>query len=400
MGDMLRTLILALTAGTILSGGAWAQPIRIGLSGPFSGAAPSTGYAMRDGVRLAASEINQAGGIMGRPIVLIERDDGSNVQQGERVARELITTEHVVAALGFVDTDVALAAQRFYEGAEIPVLNDVAPGTEIARQFAPPDHKANYIFQMAANDAIQAALIAREAITVRHFKAPAILTDSSAYGQAGLAELTKALDALQVTPAAKETFNVGDTDMTDQLSRVKRAAPDVLLTFGMGPELIGIVNSMATLGWKLPIVGSWPLSTQDFIGDAGFNSDGVSMPQTYVEVGNTARRAAFVATYQRIYKMPRIISADCAAQSYDSVYLLKAAIEQAGSTDGPKIRAALENLRTTVEGVVTTYDRPFSPADHEAISAEIPIFGVIRARHVTAAHEQDIEGGKLVRVKP
>ena len=53
-----------------------------------------------------------------------------------------------------------------------------------------------------------------------------------------------------------------------------------------------------------------------------------------------------------------------------------------------------------VDGVVTTYDRPFSPTDHEAISVDIPIFGVIRARRMTAAHEQDIEGGKLIRVKP
>jgi branched-chain amino acid transport system substrate-binding protein len=98
--------------------------------------------------------------------------------------------------------------------------------------------------------------------------------------------------------------------------------------------------------------------------------------------------------------MPRLVSADCAAQSYDSVYLLKAAIEQAGSTDGPKIRAALENLRTTVEGVVSTYSRPFSPDDHEAISANIPLFGIVRARKVVAAHERDIEGGQVLRVKP
>ena len=49
-----------------------------------------------------------------------------------------------------------------------------------------------------------------------------------------------------------------------------------------------------------------------------------------------------------------------AAQGYDSIYLLAAAIKQANSTEGPKIKAALEDLKTPVEGVVTTYNKPFS----------------------------------------
>ena len=396
---MLRKFILLMAAEIILSGGAFAQSIKIGLTGPFSGPSASVGYAMRDGVKLAVSEINLAGGVMGKPIVLVERDDASNVEQGERIAKEMINTEHVVATVGFVNNDVALAAQDFYETAEIPVLNDVATGTEIARRFMPPEREANYIFQMAVSDAVQAALIVQEAITHRGLKAPAILADSSRYGRAGLAELKKALDGLHVTAASEDTFNIGDTDMTNQLARAKRANAGVVLAFGEAPELVGIVNSMAVLGWKLPVVGNWPLSTQDFVADAGFNSDGVSMPQTFIQAGNTAKRAAFISAYQRTYKMARILSADCVAQSYDSVYLLKAAIEQAQSTNGPKIRDALEHLDTAVEGVVTIYDRPFSPTDHEAISANIPIFGAVRNRRLTAAHENDVEGGKLVRLK-
>ena len=98
--------------------------------------------------------------------------------------------------------------------------------------------------------------------------------------------------------------------------------------------------------------------------------------------------------------MDRIPSPVSAAQGYDSVFLLKAAIEQAKSTDGAKIRAALENLQTKVDGVVTVYDRPYSPADHEAISNNIPVFGVVKGGRVVVAHEDDIAGDKAVRVKP
>jgi branched-chain amino acid transport system substrate-binding protein len=396
---MLGRIILAVAAGAMLCAGALAQPITIGLTGPFNGPSGGFGYAMRDGAKLAVAEINQAGGIMGRPIVVIERDDNTLIETAERIARGMIKDDHVVATVGFANTEVALAAEKLYQEAEIPVLNAVASGPQIVQRFMPPGAKANYVFQMAADDTVQAGLIVREAITARHFKAPAILTDNTEYGQSGRAEFEKALNALDVKPAAEETFNVGDTDMTAQLSRAKRGDADVILVFGKAPELVAIANGMGVLGWKLPIIGGWPLSTAPFMVDAGFNGEGASMPQTVIQAGNTPKRAEFDAAYLRTYKVARIISVDCASQAYDSVYLLKAAIEQAGSTSGPKIRDALEHLGTTVEGVVTTYDRPFSPTDHEAISANIPIFGVVRGRHVVAAHEIDIDGARPLRTK-
>jgi branched-chain amino acid transport system substrate-binding protein len=89
-----------------------------------------------------------------------------------------------------------------------------------------------------------------------------------------------------------------------------------------------------------------------------------------------------------------------AAQGYDSAYLLAAAITQAKSTEGRKIHAALENLQTRVEGVVTTYDHPYSATDHEAISANIPVIGLVKNGHVVPAHPEDLAGANAVRVKP
>jgi branched-chain amino acid transport system substrate-binding protein len=88
-----------------------------------------------------------------------------------------------------------------------------------------------------------------------------------------------------------------------------------------------------------------------------------------------------------------------AAQGYDSVYLLAAAIKQAGSTDGVKIREALENLQTKVEGVVTTYDKPFTHDDHEAITANIPVFGEVKGSKVVYAYEEDSKKGSDIRTK-
>ena len=394
-----KILPLFAASALLTATAAMAQPIKIGLSGPFTGGSASMGVSMRDGVRIAVAEINKSGGVLGRPLPLVERDDEARNELGVQIAQELINKEEVAATLGFINTGVALASQRFYQEAEIPVINNVATGTLITKQFLPPDHKANYIFRTSANDVIQSGMIVEEAITRRGFKKPAILADSTNYGQFGRADLVKALEAKGVKPVTEEKFNIGDTDMTAQLLRAKQADADVILTYGIGPELAQIANGMAKLGWKVPLIGSWTLSMSTFIDNAGPNGEGATMPQTFLQIPNTPKRKAFIEAYQAASKLDRIPSPISAAQGYDSVYLLAAAINQAKSTDGRKVREALENLNTKVEGVVTIYDHPYTATDHETITANIPVFGMVKDGRVVAAHEEDIAGDKAVRVK-
>jgi len=362
-----------------------AEPIKIGVSGPFTGGSAPMGVSMRDGVRLAAQEINARGGVLGRQIQLVERDDEAKNERGVQIAQELINKERVAATVGYINTGVALASQRFYQQAKIPVLNNVATGSVVTKQFA--TQPENYIFRNSASDTIQSAMIAEEAISRRNFKKPAILADSTNYGQLGRADLEKVLETKGVKPVAVEKYNIGDVDMTAQLLRAKQAGADVVLTYGIGPELAQIANGMQKLGWRVPIVGSWTLAMANFVDNAGKNGEGTRMPQTFIQEPTTSKRKAFIDAYVKAYNPPggRMPSAVSAAQGYDSIYLLAAAIKQAGSTDGPKIAAALENLNTPVEGVVTTYNKPFSKTDHEAINLENTQFGEVRGGRVVLA---------------
>jgi len=300
MGHVLlgRMAVAVLASACLISAArfapAMAQPVKIGLSGPFTGGSASMGVSMRDGVKLAVGEINKAGGVLGRQIVLVERDDEAKNEVSVQIAQELVNKEQVVAILGFINTGVALASQRFYQEAEIPVLNNVATGTLITQQFIAPKAKANYVFRFSANDVIQSGMMVNEAIAVRGFKAPAILADSTNYGQLGREDLEKALAATGIKPATVEKFNIGDTDMTAQLLRAKQANADVILTYGIGPELAQIANGMAKLGWKLPIIGSWTLSMSTFIDNAGPNGEGALMPQTFIQSPSTPKRKAFI----------------------------------------------------------------------------------------------------------
>ncbi len=376
-----------------------ADPIKIGVAGPFTGGSSSMGVSMRDGVRLAAEEINKSGGVLGRQLQLVERDDEAKNERGVQIAQELINKEKVTAAVGYINTGVALASQRFFQEAKIPVMNNVATGSLVTHQF--DDQPENYIFRNSAHDSIQAPMIVEEAITRRGYKKVAILADSTNYGQLGRADLEKALETKSIKPVAVEKFNIKDVDMTAQLLKAKEAGAEVILTYAIGPELAQIANGMTKLGWKVPMVGSWTLSMANFIDNAGPGGEGARMPQTFIQEPTTPKRQAFIVNYIKTFnpKNSRIDSPVSAAQGYDSIYLLAAAIKQANSTEGPKIKAALEDLKTPVEGVVTTYSKPFTAKDHEAITVNIPVFGEVKGQRVVYAYPDDQKKASEVRVK-
>ena len=222
--------LIALAGWAACTAAPAAEPIRIGVSGPFTGGSSPMGISMRDGIRVAAAEINAAGGLLGRPLQLVERDDQARNELGAQIARELVGREKVVAGVGIVNTGVALASQHVYQEARIPMITAVATGTIVTRQFQPPRHPENFIFRISASDSIQAAMIVDEAIERRRFRKVAILADSTNYGQLGREDLEQALEKKGVRPVAVEKFNIRDADMTRQLLAARQAGAEALLT--------------------------------------------------------------------------------------------------------------------------------------------------------------------------
>ncbi len=395
-------LALALTASALATGTAATRasngfgeraPVRIGVSGPFSGPSAPMGLSMRDGIRIAAAEINAGDGLLGRRVELVERDDEASNELGAQIVREFVNRERVVAGLGIVNTGVALASQRHYQTARIPVITSVATGTLITRQFQPPEFPENYVFRVSANDTLQAEVIVDEAVSRRGFRRLAILHDATNYGLLGSADLVAALRALGIEPVAIERFQLRQTDMRPQLERARAAGAQAVLTYGIGPELAHIANGMARMDWRVPIIGSWTLAMSNFIEIAGRNAEGARMPQTFIQTPRTAKQSAFLQAWREATDTARIPVPPAAAQGYDSMLLLAAAIRQAGSLEGARIRDALENLEAPVEGVVMTYHRPFSTDNHETLrSAQQIHLGEIRdgevvfAREATSAH--------------
>lgn len=360
--------------------------IRIGVYAAFSGGASPVGISMRDGVRMAAEEINRNGGVLGKPVELVERDDQATNERGAQVMQDLISNEHVVAVLGPANTGVALASFKYAMQARVPMLINVSAGAPVNELFA--EYPDNYVFRIAASDNIQAEMTVAEAVDRRGLKRVAILADDTNYGQNAREKVEQALKARGVNPVYTGKFKIRDTDMTPQLQAARNAGAEALLVYGVGPELAQIANGMQKIGYRVPLIGGWALSMSNFIDVAGQNGDGATMPQTFVQnCAKTEKARNFIAAFQKTYGVDRIPSAVAAAQGYDSLYLIAQAIEQAGSTSGPKIKEALENLQQPYHGIIADFNRPFSPTDHEAIHKEQVVMGVIRGGQVHACDE-------------
>jgi branched-chain amino acid transport system substrate-binding protein len=393
----LLSLVVAALALPTLAG----DTVKIALTGPYSGGSAPMGISTRDGSKLAIAEINAAGGIQvgdkKLKIEFIERDDEARNERGALIAQELAAMPDLAGVIGSVNTGVVMAGDKHLQEAGITKIICPAAGSKSMTQWATPDGpKQLSIFRFAAHDGIQASMVVEEAIQ-RGFKKVAIFADATNYGASGrddmLDQIKKQGSKLEVVTTEK--WAIGDKDMTAQLLKAKALGAQAILIWGIGPELAAIANGQAKLGYKVPLIGGWPLSMSNFIDNAGPNGNGALMPQTFIEEPINARAKGFIEAYHKAYGVTRIPSPVSAAQGYDAVLIFAAAVKQAASTDSRKIRDALETLKEPVEGVIATWRNPYAkwdPADvttHEAFRREQTVMGMVQDGRVVFANQAD-----------
>lgn len=371
--------------------------ILIGVSGPFTGGSSPMGESMRNGIRLAVDEINSIGGIGGHKIELLERDDQANPEVGARIAKEFVR-EKVAATIGIVNTAVGLASVDIYQDAKVPLLIAVSTGTSLTRKFAPPAAPQNYIFRISPTLDLEARVLVSD-LRRKGIGQVAILADVTAYGDAGLAAFEEECRSAGIDISSVERFRIGETDMSAQMRKAKASGAHALVVWGIGPELAAIARNKEAAGWKVPMLGSWTFSMRNFIDIAGRAGEGALMPQTFIQDLGSTSKNSFLLAYKRAFHTDRIPSPMSAAQGYDGMHLLYRALLQAGSTEGERIREALENLKFRYQGAITSYTKPFSRNDHDAITQNMLLMGVVAGGRVDYAYVEDQKRGALLRMK-
>ena len=360
-------LLLALSL--LAAAPAWAQQtIKIGLVTALSGQSARAGEAITRGLQVAIDEINAKGGLLGKKLELVRRDDESIPAKGVIAARELYFKEKVAVLIGGLDSPVALAIVPIANDNKLPFMDPWAAGTPITKNGA----KDNFVFRVSAVDELVDKAMLQYAQKTYNAKKPGMILVNNPWGESNEKGLTAALAEKKMKSAGIEKFEGNDVDVEPQLSRLKSAGTDVLFLVGnVGPSS-QVVKSLDRMGWMPPIVSHWGPAGGRFTELAGPSAKNVHFVQTYSFFGNQSPVGqkvlkALMAKDPDIKGAGDITPAVGVANAYDAMMLSALAIQNAGSTDGPKVRDGYYKIGK-YEGLIKTYDKPFTPQNHDALN--------------------------------
>jgi branched-chain amino acid transport system substrate-binding protein len=361
------TVLLALPASS-------QEKIKLGLVAAMSGQSAKSGEAIVRGLTIAADEINAKGGLLGKRIELIVRDDESNPAKGAVAARELVQREQVAALFGGLDTPVSIAIVPFANSAKVPFMGVWAAGTPITRNGA----AENYVFRVSAVDELVDVALVDYAVAKYGAKKPGMILINNPWGESNEKGLKAALDAKKMAYAGIEKFETNDVDVVPQLTRLKEGGADALFLVANVAPSAQVVKSLDRMGWDVPIVSHWGPAGGRFSELAGPSASKVHFIQTYSFSGKLPPKgeavlAALKKKYPEIKTLADVTPAVGIANAYDAMHLTALAIAKAGSLDGPKIREGFYAI-DTYEGLIKTYKQPFTPANQDALSASDYLF--------------------------
>ena len=347
------------------------EPIKIGLVTALSGQSARAGEAITRGLTIAIDELNAKGGVLsGRKFVLVRRDDEATPAKGVIAARELLFREKVAVLFGGLDTPVSMAIVPIVNQEKIPFMGPWAAGTAITKNGTNP----NFVFRVSAVDEI--VNVAMLDYAQKHFstKKPGLILVNNPWGESNEKGLRAALGSKNVAAAGIEKFEVNDVDVVAQLTRLRQSGTDTLFLVGnVGPSA-QVVKSLDRMGWKVPIVSHWGPAGGRFSELAGPNAKEVHFVQTYSFFGKQSPVGdrvlkALMAKYPDIKGPGDVTPAVGVANAYDAMHLVAAAIQKAGNLGGDAIRLGFYKI-DKYEGLIKTYNKPFSPENHDAIGPQ------------------------------
>lgn len=356
-----------LTAGLVAATAVSAQ-VKVGYNGDLS-ASPSaqSGQAAVLGMEAAIADINANGGLLGKKLELVTRDDTSAPPKSIQNMSELIDSEKVAAVFGPTNSGNAMAWKHIANQKKVPVIGNVSSGTDITKPMSPSAD--NYMFRVSMVDREQvAALMAYVKKNVAKSKVIGLMAETTGYGQGGLKDMEEIAKLRDIKISATEKFGVGDTDMTSQLGKMKSAGVDTIVVWAQGTPIAQLVRSMEKINYFPLVLTSWAADNITFYDAAGKT---LAEKPIFLRTVSEARTPVQQKLFERVgSKLKAPGSFSFALHGYDSVLLYAAAVKQANSFDGGAVRLALEDLKTPVQGALKTYEKPFSKTNHEALTAK------------------------------
>lgn len=364
----LSGILIILLVSTATS---WAQdtrPLKVGFVGSLSGPSGFIGEMAVQALQLAVEEINASGGILGRKVELILRDSEAKPSVAVTVVNELIHNVKIDALIGPQWSSNSLAVRSILTNAKI--LNLFQSGSDALSDVS----KYPYGFRTYFTASTAARALVNYAVDNLKAKNIGFIHDTTEFGKSGVLAVKQALKERNVPLVATESYTLHSPDLTTQLTKLRQAGVQTLIAWPTDPGDGGrIVRDMATMGWTIPVVGDIELGTDEAVQLAGKKAfENVSILAwrnlTYSDTQQPpAQVMRFLAGLKRKYGGVKY-SLGYMVQSYDAPYILKFGIEAAGSTDGPKVAAALEAKLKNWQGVQGRYTA--SKDSHDLVGPE------------------------------
>jgi branched-chain amino acid transport system substrate-binding protein len=355
--------------------GGGGAPIKIGSDGSLTGATANFGTGMKRGIEICLKEFNDAGGYQGRKVDLPILDDQVKPEIAVANITRFLEQDKVIAIIGPVNSGNALAFIPKTEEAEVPVIVPISTSVQVVYVDAngqpspiygdPGVKPRKWVFRSSMQDNFQVETILAYA-KGKGWDAIGIMHDTTGYGTASKATADKIIPAEGFKILATETYNVGDTDMTSQLQKMKAAGVKQIINFGLGPEDANLLRSAQKIDYKVQFSGAWGWSDPLVPQLAGKDlAEGVVTVASF-----TPDQSAAAADFHQ--KMLKAYGEDpfpiTAAQAYDAAKIMFQALSKAGP-DSAKLRDAIEGL-DGFKGVTAAPAKPYGPQRHHSLEGK------------------------------
>ena len=341
----LKMIVAASVA--VASGLAFSQEvIKLGHVGPTSGGIAHLGKDNENGAKLAIEELNAKGVKIGGKAVkfeLLTEDDAGDPKQGTAVAQKL-ADQKVKGVVGHLNSGTSIPASKIYSDAGIPQISPSATNPKYTRQGF------KTTFRVVADDVHLGGTLGRYAVSTLKGKSIAVIDDRTAYGQGVADEFKKAVVAAKGNVVGHEYTNDKATDFMAILTNLKAKKPDVVFFGGMDAVAGPMLRQMKSLGINAKFMGGDGICSAELAKLAG---DAMADDQVYcAEAGGVeGKQKAGMDAFKAKFKAK--LNADVqiyASYVYDSVNVMVAAMEKAGSSDPAKYLPVLAKT-TNYQGV-------------------------------------------------
>lgn len=354
----MKTVFIA-TLTTLAAAAAFAQstPIRIGVVTPLSGTYAGIGQQVRWGLDLAAREINAAGGVAGRQLELIYEDEEANPAVAVQKAEKLFQVSKVDFLTGTVNSGSTLAVGQVAERNGKLIATTVSFADSITGDKCSPN-----VFRVNARAGMQSAALADWMATSRPNANVFYLGPDYEMGRSTVAAFKSAAEGKGAKSAGEVFAPLDNKDYSPYFGQIRSARPTVIYTSVAGNDTVRLFNQMAEFGVSrnVQVVGASGTVTSQNLAAIGRNADGFVTGVGYSPLIDTPENRRFVAAFEAANKaLPDLYGTD----SYGVLYLYKAAVEKARSTETDKVREAMRGMSwATPQGVKT-----IRAGDHQAM---------------------------------